>query len=110
MGGMTDRVAGGPQPCCVPQLSCLAGDTPLRCPPARIAAPPAFSSSWAETRPPRLIRPVHVSTRPVCRVLAPANESDYVVLPHLPESPGSFPRTREPRRVIVKGPRGDLGY
>lgn len=67
-------------------------------------------SSWAETRPPRLIRPVHVSTRPVCRVLAPANESDYGVLPHLPESPGSFPRARETRRGVVKGPRKDLGY
>lgn len=81
------------------------------CPPALVAVPPAScwsGSSWAETHPPRLLRPVRVGTRPVCRVLAPANESDYVVLPHLPEPPGSFPRAREPRREITKGPRGDF--
>lgn len=80
--------------------------------PACVAAQLALcwsGSSWAETHPPRLILPVHVSTRPACCVLAPANESDYVVLPHLPESPGSFPRAREPRRVIGEGPCGDWG-
>lgn len=100
------------------------GATASQCPlaggtmsPAPIATPSAScwsGSSWAETRPPRLRHPHRVSTRPGCRVLAPADESDYVALLHLPSHLEAFPGRgspgeREERALVQIWGTGEQG-